>query len=341
MQSISRTVVFTICLSLLWSIAGAASGPVTLNVDVPAGKWKGVRLKYLPKGTLVAVQIESNGDIVVAFVDSRHYRRFPDMSRPLFLGRVDKRLSFSISVPATDHYYLVFDNRSGPRTCAVKATVGATRAAATPIDAADKILRQFERQLHQLFVFDSFPVRVEHCGKPKAFTDNAGIVLCTEYIRHLYDAVGERMKAVDVLSFTIFHKVGRILLAQWKHPSCDKQETIGEFAAVLLVMLNKKERLDAMAKYFVANPSASKMIAKLFPKDRHPLSVQQARDIVRWLKEPHLARKWQKIMVPHMQTALLKKLQRKPTAWTDLDLVNKELTARRGVLPKKAKGIDL
>jgi hypothetical protein len=341
MRSVSRTAVFTICFSLLWSVAEAASGPVTLNVDVPAGVWKGVRLKYLPKGTLVAVEIESSGDIVVAFVDSRHYRQFPDIPRPLFLGRVEKRLSFSISIPATDHYFLVFDNRSGLQQRAVKATVGATRAGATPIEAADKILRQFERQLHKVFVFDSFPMGVERCSASKAFAGTGGIVLCAEYIRCLYDAVGERQKAVDALSFTIFHKVGRILLAQWKHPSLDKQETVGEFAAVLLVMLNQKERIGAMAKYFVANPSASKAIAKLFPKDRHPLSVRRARDIVRWLKDPHLARKWQKVLVPHMQTALLERLQKKPTEWTDLELVNKELAARRGVVPKKAKGIDL
>lgn len=332
---------FTICFSLLWSVAKAASGPVILNVDVPTGQWKGVRLKHLPKGTLVAVDVESSGGIVVAFVDSRHYRQFPDIPRPLFLGRVEKRLSFSISIPATDHYFLVFDNRLGRWTRAVKATVGATRADATPIEAADKILREFERQLHQLFVFDSFPVRVERCDMPKAFADTAGIVLCAEYIRYLYDAVGERQKAVDALSFTIFHKVGRILLAQWKHPSFDKEKTVGKFAAVLLVMLNKKERIGAMAKYFVANPSASKSIAKLFPKGRHPLSVQRAQDIVRWLKNPYLVRKWQKMLVPHMQTALLEKLQKKPTAWTDLDLVNKELAARRGIFPKNAKGLDL
>lgn len=341
MRSVSRTVLFTVCLSLLWGAAKAASGPVTLNVDVPAGQWKGVRLRYLPKGTLVAVEVESSGDVIVAFVDSTHYQRFPDIPRPLFLGQVDKRLSFSISIPATDHYFLVFDNRSGRRTRAVKATIGATRAGATSIEAADKILHQFERQLHQLFVFDSFPVRVERCGKPKAFADTAGIVLCAEYIRYLYDAVGERQKVVDTLSFTIFYQVGHILLAQWKHSSSDKQKIVGEFAAVLLVMLNKKERIRAMAEYFVANPSASRMLAKLFPKDYHPLSVGRARDIVRWLKDPHLVRKWQKTFIPHMQTALLKKLQQKPTEWTDLDLVNKELASRRGVVPKNAKGLDL
>jgi hypothetical protein len=341
MKSVSRTVLLSICFSLLWSIAEAASGPVIFNVDVPAGGWKGVRLKHLPKGTLVGVEVESSGDIIVAFVGAKDYRQFPNIPRPLFLGRVDKRLSFSIAIPAKDHYFLVFDNRSGRQTCAVKATVGATSAGATPIEAADKILREFERQLHHLFVFDAFPVRVERCGMPKAFADTAGIVLCAEYIRPLYDAVEERQKAVDALSFTIFHQVGRILLAQWKHPSFDKQKTAAEFAAVLLVMLNKKERIGAMAEYFVANPSASKSIAKLFPKNRHPLSVQRAREIVRWLKDPHLARKWQKTFIPHMQTALLEKLQKKPTEWTDLDLVNKELAARRGVVPKSGKGLDL
>ena len=35
-----------------------------------------------------------------------------------------------------------------------------------------------------------------------------------------------------------------------------------------------------------------------------------------------------RFLVPHMQTALLKKLQQYPTAWTDLPIVEKELALR-------------
>jgi hypothetical protein len=41
--------------------AFASSGPISLNMDVPAGQWKAARLKNLPKDAVVAVQIESNG----------------------------------------------------------------------------------------------------------------------------------------------------------------------------------------------------------------------------------------------------------------------------------------
>lgn len=339
MSTFSRTVLFTICFSLVWVAAEAASGPVMLNVDIPPGKWKGIRLKNLPKYALVAVEVESSGEIVVALVDSSSYERFSDSARPLFLGRVEKQLSFSVSIPATDHYFLVFDNRSGRQPRAVTVTVRAT-AGAGQKEAADKILREFERQLHQIFVFDSFPIRLEKCGVPKAFVDTAGVVLCAEYVRHLYDTVGERQKAVAALSFTIFHKVAHVLLGQWKYPFFDKQEIMGEFAAALLIMLNQKERIIAMAEYFAKNPSASKAIEKLFRGNRFPLSVQGARDIPRWLKDPQIARKWQKVLVPHMQTALLERLQRQPTAWTDLDLVNKELAARRRAVPKNARPIS-
>jgi hypothetical protein len=47
------------------------------------------------------------------------------------------------------------------------------------------------------------------------------------------------------------------------------------------------------------------------------------------LNDPQLVRKWQPMLVPHMQTAILEKLQQRPTTWTDSELVEKELAARR------------
>jgi hypothetical protein len=57
------------------------------------GQWKAARLNKLPKGAMVAVQVESNGEILVALVHSRTFRNTPDAIRPLFTGRVEKRLS--------------------------------------------------------------------------------------------------------------------------------------------------------------------------------------------------------------------------------------------------------
>jgi hypothetical protein len=78
---------------------------------------------------------------------------------------------------------------------------------------------------------------------------------------------------------------------------------------------------------------------KLFQGERHPLSMERARSVLRWVKDPQLARRWQKVLVPHMQTALLERLLRQPTVWTDLPLVEKELKARGQGAPKYEKGV--
>ena len=117
-----------LCL-LLFPFSLGAAASVMLNTNVVAGKWKAVRLKNLPEGAMVAVRVESTGSLVVALVNSQGYTR---SSRPLFVGQLEKSLSFSVAIPKTDHYFLVLDNRKGTEnrdvTIAVQAT-GTTRAA--------------------------------------------------------------------------------------------------------------------------------------------------------------------------------------------------------------------
>ena len=107
------------------------------------------------------------------------------------------------------------------------------------------------------------------------------------------------------------------------------EETADEFATVLIVMLDQKERLRAQAEFFHANASILERIAKDLSNARHPPSGQRARDILRWSEDSGLVRRWQPIFVPHMQTPVLERLRQAPTPWTDLALIEKELAARR------------
>lgn len=329
MRILLRIVLLTICIFSLCVTAWAVKGPIRLNVDVPPGQWKTARLMNLPKDAVVAVKVECDGQVLVAVVDRRNFLRYPNSPRPLFLGQVVKRLSFSVSIPAPGHYFVVLDNRAGHQSQAVTITMSAARSSADQLEAADKILSTFERQLHQLFIFDPFAIGVERCNEPKAFFDRSGIFLCAEYVYYLYETLGDKQRAQDALSFSIFHEVARVLLAEWNHPSATSKETVDQFATVLMVMLKQNERVSSMAEYFVRNPSASESLTKVLNDDRHPPSSQRAQNILRWLKDPELARKWQKVVVPHMQTILLKGLLLKPTPWTDLKLVEKELQARQ------------
>ena len=95
-------------LLLLPALALAASAMV--NIDVPKGTFKSIRLQTLPKGTEVSVRIESTGSIFVAMVNTKGY---VSSSRPLFVGQIDKTISFKVTIPKLDDYYLVIDNRKG------------------------------------------------------------------------------------------------------------------------------------------------------------------------------------------------------------------------------------
>jgi len=111
------------CLAWL-SPARAFAVEATVNVDVAGGKWKGVRLKSLPRGVSVALKIESSDALRVIVVDSSELRRFPN-TRPLFEASMEKRLGFSIVIPRSGDYYVIFDNRKSTEPRQVKLNVKA------------------------------------------------------------------------------------------------------------------------------------------------------------------------------------------------------------------------
>lgn len=311
--------------------AEAVKGPVLVNVDVPPGKWKAIRFRNLPQKAYVALEIKSDGEIAVLLVDSADYQRIPNPHRPLFMGIVKDKLSLSVSIPKSGHYYVVFDNHSGRQQRAISMTAGAARGQTDSIDAANTILLGFEKKLHQIFIFDSFPIGVENCDDAQAFGDGEGILICKSYVQQLYSGIGDKRKVKEALIFSIFHELGRILLSQWKHPLENKITAADELGAVLMIMLNQKNMLSSYAERIVQDLSITDKLMKVIKDDRHPISMRRAKKILSWLKDPQFVRKWQKFLVPHMQTILLKKLQQRPTPWTSLPFVEKELAKRANI----------
>lgn len=122
---------FCIALALLlWlapCVAAQVKGPVVLSVAVAPGKWKALRLRNLPKDAAVACRVQASGEIMVSFLDADDYKQFPVMTRPLFSGRVEKQLAFSLRIPAAGHYYVVLDNRLGEESRRVTVTIRAAR----------------------------------------------------------------------------------------------------------------------------------------------------------------------------------------------------------------------
>lgn len=98
-----------------------------MSVDLPGGKHKAVRLRNLPKGAIMAVAVQTSGPIAISLVNEVDYRRFPKVEDPVFLGTVERKLSFTVTIPATGTFYLVLDNRRAEEERKVKFVIRAQR----------------------------------------------------------------------------------------------------------------------------------------------------------------------------------------------------------------------
>jgi len=110
-------------------LAGAAqmcvAATAQVTIEVPSGKAKLVRLRHLPRGTLIGVAISASGSLVVALRSAKQIRtKSPDA---VFRAALERRMSFKVEIPETDDYYLVLDNRRGAEPVKATATIQAVR----------------------------------------------------------------------------------------------------------------------------------------------------------------------------------------------------------------------
>jgi hypothetical protein len=110
-----------------WAPILAHAAEVVLTVEVPAGQFKRARMPNLPKdATLaVAVQTSASGKLVVFLINERAYQRPPKPEEPVFIGTVERRLSFTVTIPETGSYFIVLDNRRGQEAQKIKLGIRA------------------------------------------------------------------------------------------------------------------------------------------------------------------------------------------------------------------------
>ena len=107
----------------------ATAAEAAMSVELPAGKWKTLKLRNLPKDAVMAIVVQATGTITVVLVNEADFRRFPKAEEPVFMGTVDKRLSFTVTIAAPGNYYMVFDNRQSSAAQKVKFLIRAQRGA--------------------------------------------------------------------------------------------------------------------------------------------------------------------------------------------------------------------
>lgn len=117
---------------LLFAAAGLLAAEAELTAEVPAEKWRALRLKGLPQGASLAVRVETSGPIRVILAREDEVERFPKGLKATFSGTADRRLSFRVRIPAAGTYYVILDNRKGSAQREVKVYVQALPARRPP-----------------------------------------------------------------------------------------------------------------------------------------------------------------------------------------------------------------
>jgi hypothetical protein len=132
-QALATLLLPAVCmLPFSWMPARTQAAEAAMTVELPAGKFKVVRLRNLPKETVMAVRIQSTGKLFVILLNEEDSKRFPKPEEPVFAGSADRRLSFTVSIPATGTYFLVLDNRRGIEAQKIKFAIRAERGRARP-----------------------------------------------------------------------------------------------------------------------------------------------------------------------------------------------------------------
>ena len=104
---------------------GLAAKQVAMTVEVPAGQHRSLKLRNLVKDVVLAVVVQVPDKLGVSLVSEVDYRRYPQPEEPVFVGVVEKQMSFTVSIPQNGDYFLVFDNRQGSAAQKAKFVVRA------------------------------------------------------------------------------------------------------------------------------------------------------------------------------------------------------------------------
>ncbi len=312
-----------------FATAATAENSATVNTAVEAGKWSTARLGNLPAGAILDIKVTANGTIGVHLIEGRGIENFPDVKRPLFKGRTSRSLKFSIVVPRAGAYYVVIDNRAGKARREVTIDISAALPKPAAIGGAtpfESQLETIEATLKRVFTAVTLDIGTRRCGAAEIHGRPEGVIICTEYARQVIKMAENKALASSVMLFVLMREVGRIVLAQWDHPSAGDDATIDGFATALMVMFGQAERIRAQAEYFAAITAGSALHVAW--AGAPPLSAERAGLVLGWIDDPDHLRAWQAILVPRMRTEYLLRLNRAPKPWTDRLLVARELARR-------------
>ncbi len=334
-----RCLILLILLPILlvsWDTsAEGANKPLTVSVTIPAGQWKAVRLRNLPRETMVAIALRCDGSLTVGLLNAQDHAQFPKVANPLFWGEAESKLGFSATIPQQGDYFVVLNNRegTGPRqvTMTTSARLGGEAAknlVAAQLRKVEAQLKVLELKLNQAFIFTPVPIRVSTCESARPFERSEGLTLCLQYARHLIEAFQDKTQASDALVYSMFYEMAQVFQQQWGLDPENPTTSLDELTTVLMLTFRLDATVRAYSQTMINQPTLSTALDDIVHGTAHPLTTERAQRVLKWATDPDLVRNWQPRLVPHMQTNMLRQLKDHPQPWSDRQLVEAELAER-------------
>ncbi len=232
---------------------------------------------------------------------------------------------FTVQAARGEPHYLILDNRYSLVT-KKKVDVEVYITTTMPAEMKASMTEMFNRlsdDIQATFKVEAFNFSLKPCGTENAYsvTATGDITFCSELFFGLLD-----QKLVGAIPAILYHEIGHSLLNLLGLPNYDNEETVDEFALVMLYWEGQQEKAIDWIRYYETKNSRVEAAHSLQNDVRHPLSVQRIRNIQRILRNPNdVIRRWNQLLYPHMTENGLKNLQNKSPQYVDRELMNKYL----------------
>jgi len=328
---------FLIAFLLCVGSVGAVEKNISLNADVAKNSWYKMRLSNMHQGTRIKIKAEATGLYDVLIVNQEGFKKLPKIKQPLIHSKKLNKHEFVIEVPSSGSYYLVITNQYGNKSKQVALSINASldeqkiakiKTAFNKKTEMEAKVSKINASLQGVFIFDDISFHILKCGKGNLFSTNNRVILCAEFVKKIQERVGSKSQIKEVLLFAIIHEVSHILLQQWKYPFFNNEDVVDEMTSVLLKMTNNSKAIKTTAEFFQKAELDKEFQKKKIINDRHPLSIQRARNLLGWETDASLIRRWQPILLPRIETNFLQRLFKSQSEWFGKADIKQELKMR-------------
>jgi len=252
-------------------------------------------------------------ELRVELVDAANYRLHANGLRYNVFTAVggvvagDNR-AVQFTAPATDLYVMTFCNTEA--LLLSRFAQARIYVVAGPPTATDRLWDSWGEENYKLLrsIFDirDFDLEIKPCNTLNAFSENGSgnITIC----RDLIDSFPSRTVKSDA-DFILGHEMGHTAMTLWGLPLADNEDVADEFSTVLLLLTGRRDEAYQHAQIWATEINPGEALQKIYIDDRHTLSIQRARNIVRWINEPEpLLNRWFALLAPHFTDPALKEI---------------------------------